>query len=290
MQRFIYIISYPLLWFISKLPFKGIYLVATAVSFIVFNLIGYRRKVITSNLTHAFPNKSKQEIKEIKTKFHLHFCDLFLEMIKSLTITDDELKKRFVITNPEELTRLQTLNKSHVVMMGHYASYEWVTALHYYGLHYKGYGIYKRIKNPYFDKLIRKIRSRQNTTMLDTKTVHKQMFKDKQDKVLASYGMIADQAPKGGNTKYWRNFLGREVPVFIGSEVIAKRLDYAITYLQIEKVKRGYYQATFIPITDNPKDFEDYKITDKYFELLEKQIIKQPEYYLWSHKRWKHAK
>lgn len=290
MQRFIYIITYPLLWFISKLPFKGIYLVATAVSFIVFNLIGYRRKVITSNLTHAFPNKSKQEIKEIKTKFHLHFCDLFLEMIKSLTITDEELKKRFVITNPEELTRLQTLNKSHVVMMGHYASYEWVTALHYYGLSYKGYGIYKRIKNPYFDKLIRKIRSRQNTTMLDTKTVHKQMFKDKQDNVLASYGMIADQAPKGANTKYWRNFLGRKVPVFVGSEVIAKRLDYAITYLQIEKVKRGYYQATFIPITDNPKDFEDYKITDKYFELLEKQIIKQPEYYLWSHKRWKHAK
>lgn len=115
-------------------------------------------------------------------------------------------------------------------------------------------------------------------------------MRNKAKGTLASYGMIADQAPKGGKTDYWREFMGINTPVFVGSEVLAKRLDLAVTYLHIEKVKRGHYEATFKTITTEPKTVENYKITDAYFNYLEDQIREKPEHYLWTHKRWKHKR
>lgn len=288
MQRLAFWVAYPFLWFISVLPFSVFYALSDAVRFLVFRVIGYRKKVITRNLQLAFPDKTPAERKRIQRKFETHFCDLFLEMIKTLSISDAELKKRFVIKNPEELQRLESLDKSFIVMCAHYASYEWIVALNFYGLSFEAYGIYKTLKNEHFDNLIKKIRSRFKATMLSNKTVAKQMAKNKFSKRLSSYGMIADQSPKLNDARYWRDFMGHEVPVFVGSEVIAKRLNLSLTYLHIEKVKRGHYEATFVPLADNPKDFPDFEITDRYFELLEKQIRNKPEFYLWSHKRWKH--
>lgn len=289
MQRLIYVLVYPFLWIISVLPFPVFYLFSDLVSFFLFRVINYRKKTVTKNITLAFPEKSSEEIKKIRREFYRHFCDIFLEMVKTLTISDKELKKRFIYKNPEELHRLESLQKSYIIMIGHYASYEWVIALHFFGLTYQGYGIYKPIKNKYFDRLIKKIRGRFSTTMLSAKIVPKKIAQNKKKGVLASYGMIADQSPKLSNARYWRNFMGVKVPVFVGSEIIAKRLDLAVTYLHIEKVKRGHYEATFIPLADKPQNFADFEITDRYFELLEEQIKTQPAYYLWTHKRWKHA-
>lgn len=289
MQRLIYLLAYPFLWIISILPFPLFYFFSNVVSFLLFRVIGYRRKVIQQNLTLAFPEKSSEEIRKIRRKFHRHFCDIFLEMVKTLTISDKELQKRFIYKNPEELHRLESLDKSYMIMIGHYASYEWVIALHFFGLTYKGYGVYKPIKNKYFNQLIKKIRGRFSTTMLSAKMVPKEVVHNKKNNVLSSYGMIADQSPKLSQARYWRKFMGIRVPVFVGSEVLASRYDLAMTYLHIEKVKRGHYEATFIPLTDNPRQLPDYQITDRYFELLEEQIRKQPAYYLWTHKRWKHA-
>jgi len=290
MQRLGFIAVYPILWFISILPFKIFYLFSDFVYVIVYYVVGYRKNVVKSNLELAFPEKSKKEIHQIQKKFYHHFCDMFLEMVKTMSISGTALKKRFVVKNPEELERLQSLDKSHIILLGHYASYEWVNALHFYGLTYKAYGVYKKIKNRYFDCLIKRIRSKHHTTMLATKDVPKQILRNKKDQLLSSYGMIADQAPKGAHAKHWLKFMGREVPAFTGSEVLAKRLDLALTYLHIEKVKRGHYTAEFIPLADHPENFKDFEITEKYFQLLEEQIRDKPEYYLWSHKRWKHAK
>lgn len=290
MQRLGFLAVYPLLWLISILPFRIFYWFSDFIYLIVYYIIGYRKKVVKSNLELAFPEKSNQEIQDIQKKFYHHFCDMFLEMIKTMSISDKELKKRFVVKNPEELQRLQSLSKSHIILLGHYASYEWVNALHFYGLTYEAYGVYKKIKNEYFDCLIKRIRSKHHTTMLATKEVPKQILKNKKAGLLSSYGMIADQAPKGSNSKHWLNFIGKEVPVFTGSEVLAKRLDLALTYLHIEKIKRGHYTAEFIPLADDPEKYKDFQLTEKYFHLLEEQIKDQPEYYLWSHKRWKHAR
>lgn len=288
MQRLPYLLAYPFLWGVSKLPYRLFYIVSDVVFLLVYYVVRYRRKVVTKNLKLAFPKKSDKEIKAICKKFYHHFCDIFLEMTKSISISKEELEKRFVLKNPEELERLESLKKGSIWMIAHYNSYEWVAALALRGSSFNFYGIYKKLRNPYFDKLIHDSRGKFNAEMLDKNEVVKKMVRNKVNGVLGHYGMIGDQAPKRGRTKYWRSFFGHEVPVFVGSETMAKKLDIPVTYLKIEKVKRGYYEAEFIPLADNPKEVEDYKITDKYIELLEEQIRKNPENYLWTHKRWKH--
>lgn len=288
MQRFVFLIVYPFLWGISKLPFKLFYGLSDFAFVLIYYVVGYRKKVVDHNLKLAFPDKSEAERKKIRKEFYHHFCDLFLEMAKSLSISEKELKERFVLKNPEELQRMEALHKSYILMMGHYNSYEWSTALGLQGMAYRPYGIYKRIKNPFFDKMIRSGRGKFGVYMLDKNDVIRQMIRDKQKGILASYGMIGDQAPKGGKSKYWRPFFGHTVPVFVGSEVAAKKLDITVAYLKIEKVKRGYYEAKIIVLTENPQTVADYKITDRYIDLLESQIKNQPENYLWTHKRFKH--
>lgn len=288
MKRLAYLLTYPILWGISKLPYKLFYGVSDMAFFLIFHVVGYRKKVVERNLRLAFPEKSKREIHDIRKKFYRHFCDLFLEMAKTISISEEELIQRFVVKNPEEIKRIEALGKSYITMFGHYNSYEWSTAVQLQGMTYKGYGIYKRIKNPYFDKMIRDTRGKFDVEMLDKDEVLRQMIKDKRGNVLANYGMVADQAPKGGRSKYWRDFMGHRVPVFLGSEVAAKKLDLNVIYLKIEKVKRGYYEAELISLSENPQNVPDYQITDAYFEKLEEQIRSKPEFYLWTHKRWKH--
>lgn len=290
MKRLGYLLAYPFLWVMSKLPDPLFYGVSDGVFFLVYYVVRYRRKVVHANLRRAFPEKKPREIKQITKRFYHHFCDIFLEMTKSLSISEEDLKKRFVLKNPDEMKRLEALGKSYVMMIAHYNSYEWVTALQLQGMQFKAYGIYKRIRNPCFDKLIRESRGKFNTHMLDKNDVVREMIKNKTKGILSVYGMIADQSPKQSPYNYRLSFFGHEVPAFLGSEKMAKKLDLAVTYLKIEKVKRGYYEAEYVPMADNPKEVEDYKITDRYFELLEKQIRNHPEHYLWTHKRWKHEK
>ncbi|MDT0295140.1 lysophospholipid acyltransferase family protein [Mesonia ostreae] len=288
MQRLAYGMVYPILWLISILPFRLLYAFSDFLTFFIYHIVRYRREAVAQNLSLAFPKKDKMEIKTIEKEFYKHFTDLFLETFKSLSISDTELKKRFVIKNPEELERLESLKKSYVILMAHYASYEWVNALHFYGLTFKAHGVYKPIKNKYFDHLIKSIRSKYDTEMLASKSVPKKMLRQQQEGILASYAMIADQSPKRKGAKHYVKFLNHEVPAFVGAEYIAERLNLSMTYLHVEKVKRGYYEAEFVPLSDEPQKVESYQITDLYFKLLEDQIVKKPAYYLWTHKRWKH--
>ncbi len=288
MQRLPFLLAYPLLWLVAKLPYRLFYGFSDLVFGLVYYVVGYRKKVVLHNLQKAFPKKSLPELKIIRKKFYHHFCDIFLEMVKTLSISKEELTERFVLKNPEEMQRLEALGKSYIIMLAHYNSYEWVTSLQLQGMTYKAYGIYKKLKNPYFDKLIHDSRGKFETYMLDKDEVVREMIKNKRDGVLSSYGMIADQSPKLSSSLYWHPFFGHRVPVFIGSEKMAKKMDFSVTYLKIEKVKRGYYEAEFVPLTDEPKKLPDYEITNRYLALLEAQIQNRPEYYLWTHKRWKH--
>lgn len=243
---------------------------------------------MTNNLKLTFPGKSSAEIKHIRKEFYTHMCDMFLEMIKSISISDREIKKRFVFTNKEEIQRIRKMNKSIILMCGHYASYEWMNALQLFDIDYRGYGVYKKIKNSYFDKLAKDIRGRYKGKLIPTVKALETIKKNEKKGIRGAYAMIADQSPKIGRAKYWKNFLDIKVPVFTGSEKLARELDMAVVYLHVEKTKRGYYKASFINITDFPKNEPPFYITKTYFSLLEKQIRKTPEYYLWTHKRWKH--
>ncbi|WP_282018350.1 lysophospholipid acyltransferase family protein [Salegentibacter mishustinae] len=288
MQAVVFWLIYPLLWLISILPFWLFYRVSDVVYFIVYHLVGYRKKTVTHNLKLVFPDKSSEEIIKIRKKFYAHMCDMFLEMVKSISISEEELKKRFIFTNLEELRRIEKLDKSIMLMCGHYASFEWLFALQLNNLNHKAYGIYKKIRNPGFDKLINDIRRRFGAELIQNSKSTLRIAHNQKEGIRGAYAMIADQSPKSPNYKFWTDFMGKKVPFYTGSERMAKEFDMAVIYLHVDKVKRGYYKASLINIADNPTETENNQITLDYIQHLEKQIREKPELYLWTHKRWKH--
>ncbi|MWW25804.1 lysophospholipid acyltransferase family protein [Algibacter lectus] len=287
MQLIAYIILYPFLWLISILPFKLLYMVSDAVYVLIYYIIGYRKKVVTSNLKLAFPEKSANEIALIQKKFYHHLCDMILEAVKSITISEAEIKRRYIFTNVEEVHKLEKENKSIVLLMGHYASWEWIFILQAH-VNHKGYAVYKQLSNKYFDALVKRIRAKYNSHLITTKETVPTLLRAKVNKELTLNGFVFDQSPKAHKALHWQNFMGVKVPVHVGAEVLAKRLGMATVFLKVKKTKRGYYEATFMDIIKDTSGIENYQITDLALKRVEEQIYEAPEYYLWTHKRWKH--
>jgi len=286
MQAIAYWLIYPLLWMLSKLPFSVLYLISDMVYILIYRIIGYRKKTVRYNLITAFPEKSSQELKQIEKKFYRHLCDLFIEMIKTLSISEQQLRDRMTYTNIELVQDYEARDQSAIVILGHFASYEWSFAIQ---LHVKntGHGIYKKIKNPYFDGLARRIRGRWNTELIANKFATKRMTKNQKDGIVSMYGFVADQSPRLAKSHYWTHFLGHDLPFFTGVERISKELNLPIVYLKVRKTKRGYYEGTFIELAKNPEEIPDYEITDAFAKTLDSQIREAPQYYLWTHKRFK---
>lgn len=264
-----------------------LYLKSSVLYFLAYRVFGYRKKTVKENLKLVFPEKTDLEIKRIAKSFYKHLCDLIFETIKTLSISEQKLKKRYHYTNLELLDRYYEQNRSILVLCGHYANWEWSGILGRQ-MKYQGFGVYKKLDNPYFDKLVRKIRGKFGPIMVSNKQIAKTLYKySKQGKPSITL-LVADQTPKLGAFKYRDTFMGIDVPIFTGTEELAKMLDFSCLYLQVKKIKRGYYEATFIPLADTPKEFADFKITRSFLDRLEQQIHEQPDFYLWSHKRWKH--
>lgn len=287
MQFLAYILVYPFLWLISILPFRLLYAFSDFLYLLIYRVFGYRVKVVKDNLNLVFPDKSKEEINRITKVFYHHLCDMIVESIKSMTISEAEMKKRFAFTNVELIQNIEAQNKSIILMCGHYASWEWSLVLQTY-LKSRGNAIYKRLANKYFDKLVKRIRAKYNSHLITTKETIPTLTKLQQEGVLTVNGFASDQSPKPHKAFHWNEFMGIKVPVHTGAEMIAKKLDMAVVFFGVKKLKRGYYETTFKTITLNPKEYKNYEITDIFLKLVEKQIHEAPEYYLWTHKRWKH--
>ncbi len=287
MQLLAYIIIYPILWLVSRLPFRLLYMVSDVLFFILYYIIGYRKKVVRENLELVFPEKSEADIKRITKTFFHHLSDMVVESIKSLSISEEEMKKRFKFTNVEEVHKVENQNQSIVMMCAHYGSWEWIFILQTY-VKSKGYGIYKRIENKYFDRLVKRIRAKYDSYLITTKEAIPRLIEAKENGELTLNGFISDQSPRRRKALYWKEFMNIKVPVHTGAEMLAKKLDMAVMFFSVKKVKRGYYETTFKTITTTPNDYKDYEITDIFLKLVEQQIYEAPEYYLWTHKRWKY--
>lgn len=287
MQFLVYILVYPFLWLISILPFKLLYAFSDFLYILIYRIIGYRKKTVKENLRLVFPEKTKEEINTITKKFYHHLCDLIVESIKSMTISEAEMKKRMVFSNIEEIHKLEKLNKSIVLMCAHYGSWEWIFIVQKY-INHKGYAIYKRLANSYFDRLVKRIRAKYNSYLITTKETIPVLVQAKQNGELTINGFASDQSPKPQKAFYWNDFMGIKVPIHTGAEMLAKKLDMAVMFFGVKRLKRGFYETTFKTITLNPNEFKDYEITDIFLKLVEEQIREAPEYYLWTHKRWKH--
>lgn len=286
MQFLAFWLIYPSLWLISKLPFKLLYIFSDWVYLWLYIIIGYRKKVVRHNLKIALPRTSDAERKRIEKQFYHHLCDTFVEMIKSISLTKEELNKHYTFTNVEVMQNYEKEERTSILVMGHYASHEWVFALQLF-LKNPGHAIYKKIRNPYFDKMARDIRGKWNTNLVTNKRSRlkvRQMIKDKQTTV---FGFAADQTPRLAKAHYWPMFLGHEIPFFTGVEQLAKQFNTPVVHLSVRKIKRGYYEGTFHVLADQPNDFADFDITAAFAKALETQILAEPQYYLWTHKRFK---
>ena len=277
------------MWCISMLPFPLLYLFSDFVYLIVYYLIGYRKKTVRENLVLAFPNLSEAERLIIEKKSFHHLCDMFLEMAKTMTISNKEINKRFVFTNLEVYENLEENEKSIAIMMAHYASYEWAVSLNLKA-RTEGYAIYKKLSNPYFDKLVRDIRSRFKANLITNRETIPIIIENNKNKKIGAYGFASDQSPRINSVFHWQNFMGTEVPVHTGAEMLAKKYNMNVVFLKVKKVKRGYYEASIEVLSENASIIPNYEITDQFLKLVEKQIYEAPEYYLWTHKRWKYKR
>ena len=287
MQFLVYILVYPFLWLISKLPFRLLYAFSDFVYIFIYRIFGYRKKTVQYNLNLVFPEKNQDEINDITKKFYHHFCDMMVEAIKSLTITKDEMRQHFTFSNIDLIKDLEAEDRSISLMCAHYGSWEWIFVMQTY-VESRGNAVYKRLGNKYFDQMVKGIRAKYNTYLIRNKEIAQELIQLKRKGIRSITGFVSDQSPKLHKAFHWQEFMGIKVPVHTGAEMLSKRLDHSIVFFSVKRLRRGYYECTFKMLSEYPMDVPNYEITDKFLKLVEQQIYQAPEYYLWTHKRWKH--
>lgn len=273
---------------ISLMPFPVLYGMSDVLFYIFYYVIGYRKDVVLQNLRNSFPEKTAAEHREIAKKFYRHFCDLLLESLKAFTISEAEVKKRMAIRNTDVMDQYFQQKKSVIIATGHYNNWELFVLALAAPLQHKAIAIYKPLTNEFFDKKMKDMRMKFGLKMISTKLV-KRVFEEEKDNITAmTFGF--DQAPACAEKSHWMTFLNQDTGVMIGAERFAKFYDYPVVYCHIKKEKRGHYSFWFSSVCDQPKLTVNGEITEKITRALEAEIINEPEYYLWTHKRWKHQR
>ena len=277
----------PLLIFISWLPFRVLYLISDLFYYLLYYVIKYRRKVVRKNLELSKVAKSTKDLIRIEKKFYRHLTDVFFEMFKFYSISPEEMKKRFYIENPEIFYQLEKKNKSVMFMTSHYGGFEWFLSINYH-VPQLPFAVYTPLSNKSLDSLIKKFRLRHGSKLISRYKAGSYIKKQIKENKLFLYGMAADQSAQIRSITYWKEFLGVKVPVFTGSERIAKQHNIPVVFGKVVKIKRGHYKVVVDLISEFPNEYKDYQITDIYIKKLEKQIREIPEYYYWTHNRFKH--
>jgi KDO2-lipid IV(A) lauroyltransferase len=277
----------PLLIFISWLPFRLLYFISDLFYYFLYYVIKYRRKVVRKNLELSKVAKSTKDLIRIEKRFYRHLTDVFFEMFKFYSISPEEMKKRFYIENPEIFYELEKKNKSVMFMTSHYGGFEWFLSINYH-VPQLPFAVYTPLSNKSLESLIKKFRLRHGSKLISRYEAGSYIKKQIKENKLFLYGMAADQSAQIRSITYWKEFLGVKVPVFTGSERIAKQHDIPVVFGKVVKIKRGYYKVVVDLISEFPNEYKDYQITDIYLKKLEKQVREIPEYYYWTHNRFKH--
>ena len=275
-----YVVIYP----ISLLPLWILYRFSDLFYFLLITIFPYRRKVIRTNIERSFPEKSVEERKKLERAFYRHFADLLIESIKNLSITKKELLKRFQVENPEVINELYDRKKSVILVSGHFNNWEWFITSQGLLIPHHSFGIGTPLSNPFWNKKLNQKRER-----FGLKVIHASNYKNALSNSKEPYAvlMLADQSPVDSRKAYWTSFLNQPTAVLFGTEFMAHQYNTAVVYFVINKQKRGYYTLHFELITDDPNQWGWGKITEAHTLLLEKSIQANPQFWLWSHKRWK---
>lgn len=282
MYYLLLVIVYPL----SLLPLRVLYLLSDALYAMLYYIIRYRRNVVAGNLRHAFLEKSQQELERIAKQFYKNFCDQWIETLKLLSMPDEELNRRMK-GNWEVFHTLNTKGINTYALLGHTFNWEWASVACQLNTPQQFAGVYLPVSNKAFDRLMHRIRTRSGAWLI---SMHAKKAMARLQQVRYTVGLIADQNPSNRNGVYWANFLHREAPFFRGPELLAAKNKAAVVFAGIKKVKRGCYQVTLHHITDDASQLEQGIVMEAYVSFMEKQVRQQPENWMWTHNRWKYSR
>lgn len=279
------ILFYLLLKPLSYLPFSVLYRVSDVLFVLLYRIFGFRTKVVLNNLNNSFPEKSEEEINHIAEEFYRHLCDIIVEAIRMFSIPKEELLRRCPVVNPEIFDHYAAQGKSVLLVAGHYNNWELAAVACGPQIVHQTAGIYHPLSNAFMNERALESRSRFGLKMISKKEV-KPFFEENKDKLTATmFG--ADQSPSNSYNAYWTTFLNQDTAVLFGTEKYAKEYDYPVIFGTITKLRRGYYQMSFHTLEDHPADSAYGSISEQHTRALEELIIKAPQYWLWTHKRWK---
>lgn len=284
-----YYLFYGINWIITLLPLPVLYIFSDFLYLVLYYVVSYRRNVVATNLKNSFPEKTDKELKIIEKKFYRHLSDILVETFKSTHMTRANQKKRFTYSNLEIIDKLREEKRDIIAIMGHYNNWEWPTLLPYY-LKYKTIIIYKPLQNKYFNRFINNHRSEHGIVLTPTSQVIREIINCRKNDINTVSVFISDQIPSKGDIKYWTTFLNQDTAVFTGAGKIASKYDMAIVFFHVQKVKRGYYNLNIELLFDHTEGLTEEVITEKHVRRLEEIIKEKPEYWIWSHRRWKHKK
>lgn len=271
---------------LALLPFRILYILSDMLYLIVFYVVRYRRRVVRKNLMNAFPKKTEKDIIQIEKHFYHHFCDYFVETIKLLHISDEEMRRRLRFTNIEVIEGMREDKKPVFCYFGHHGNWEYVTSIMLWlseGL--TGCQVYHPLSNKVMDKFFLRLRSRFHTISIPQKQTLRVILTMQKNGEQPILGLIADQRPKRKLATTWMRFLNQSTPIITGGETMGKRLDAHFVYGSMTSPRRGYYEMTFIPI--EPVKEEEFSYTKQYMRMLEKDIEQHPYLWLWTHDRWR---
>lgn len=263
------------------------YLISDILYFFIFHIFGYRKRLSYENLSKSFPEKNKQEIAHIQRKYYRHLCDLLVEGVYNMYATPKSILKRYQVVNRKIMDRYYEEGKSVVLISSHFNNWEYMVTSLSFQFRQHGIGVGKPLDNKSIASYLTKRRIRYGTEVVDHTNVRDVMEYYHKYQVPVAYMMLSDQSPTNPHKSYWTNFLNQDTAFLYGAEHFARKYNMPVVYYQVEKTKRGHYQVHLRTLHESPESIPQYSITQQYVEILEQAIKQQPEYWLWSHRRWK---
>lgn len=275
----------------SLLPMRVLHWQSSVVAFALEHLLGYRKRIILDNLRHSFPEKEEAELILIRREFYRNFCDVWVETVKLMSISRKNLLRRVRLVNPEILPEMTAHGRGGIAVFGHYCNWEWLAAGLAPQLPFETLGVYKPLSNRAFDRLMIHIRTRFGNDLVPMKETYRESLTRLQGHCYM--GFLGDQTPLRHPKMYFTKFLGRPAPVHLGIATLCLKLDVPLYFFDIQKEKRGHYRIRFVHIPHQdllPFSRESvHRLTDRHVQYLAGMIRRQPAWWLWSHRRWKHA-
>lgn len=289
--RIQYILIYGWIKIHALLPMRLLYVLSDILYLIIYWVIRYRVPVVRKNLKSSFPDKSEEELKQLEKAFYHHFADYIVETLKLAHISLQELQKRAYVQNPELIDKL--MDNGHpccLFLMGHYGNWEWYSGSNSRFKDARLYQIYRPLNNKAVDKIFIHLRTKFGSSGIPKNDTGREVVRLVRNKIRSGVVFLADQTPSPSNLHYWTNFLNQDTSVLTGAERLARKLNTPVAFLDVQMVKRGYYTLEIQLIAENPKETPENWITEEYARRLEKSILRKPEGWLWTHKRWKYKR